>query len=151
MPKNVPVSREALHDQVADLAIELLLRKNHDYGNSWSKQGLAGVLVRLSDKFYRFQNLSSGTEAMIADEKSEDTLQDALAYCMLGLFYLRTGSFEEETDRDSLTFRFRSLWHDACDLGRRIFDELDDLVNLTLRSPKDNVPVFSPHPSGGER
>ncbi len=135
MPKQVPVTREALHN-IADPAIELLLRKNHDYGNSWSRQGLAGVLVRLSDKFYRFQNLSGNTEAMVADEKIEDTLQDALAYCMLGLLYLRTDSFEPEPEALVSAFsRFRSALSE-------LWGEIVETLNLTLESPKDHVAVI---------
>ncbi len=94
--RNPELTREKL-EAVANETIELLLRKNHDYGNSWCRQGLAGVLVRLSDKFFRFENLAGSTEALVVDEKIEDTLQDALAYCMLGLLYLRSTS---ESDAD---------------------------------------------------
>ena len=88
MPRNVPVTRAGL-EAIADEAIDLLLRKNHDYAGSWCRQGMAGVLVRLADKFFRFENLAGGTEALIVDERIEDTLRDALAYVMLGLLYLR--------------------------------------------------------------
>jgi hypothetical protein len=69
--------------------VNLLERKNHDYGNSWSRQGVGGVLCRLSDKFFRIETLAGGREALIADEKIADTLQDAVAYSLLGLLYLR--------------------------------------------------------------
>jgi hypothetical protein len=107
MARSVAVTGEELH-HIADPAIELILRKNHDYGNSWAKQGLAGVLVRLADKFFRFENLAGGAEALIVDEKIEDTLQDALAYSLLGLLYLRAGrehqpENEDERQRAALT------------------------------------------------
>src|SRR5450759_996179 len=101
-PKKVAAQREDLQ-AIMGKAIDLLLRKNHDYGNSWCRQGLAGVLVRLSDKYLRFQNLANGAETLIVDEKIEDTLQDALAYCILGLLYLRSNGFEPESEKDMIT------------------------------------------------
>ena len=87
-PNNL-VSREQL-EAIAAETVELLLRKNRDYGGAWSIQGIAGVLVRLSDKFFRIKHLSDGNEALVASEKIEDTLMDAVGYCMLGLVYMRS-------------------------------------------------------------
>ena len=84
---NIPVTREEL-GEITEGAIELLLCKNADYGGSWCRQGINGVLVRLADKFFRIENLQ-GREALVVDEKIEDTLKDALAYSLLGLLYLR--------------------------------------------------------------
>jgi hypothetical protein len=70
--------------------VSLLARKNADYGNSWCRQGIGGVLSRLSDKFFRVETLADGREALIVDEKIDDTLQDAVAYALLGLLYLRS-------------------------------------------------------------
>lgn len=77
------VNRESLEREMADV-IDLLLRKNADYGDAWQKHGVAGVLVRISDKALRLQNLS-GREALVVDEKIEDTLRDIAGYAFLGL------------------------------------------------------------------
>lgn len=67
--------------------VELLIAKNTDYGDAWQKHGLIGVLVRLSDKALRLQNLSNGLEVLVADESIRDTLQDMLGYAILGLLW----------------------------------------------------------------
>lgn len=75
--------------RIASDVIELILVKNQDYGDAWQRQGMAGCLVRLADKLYRVETLSDGREALVVDEKIEDTLRDAIGYSMLGLLYLK--------------------------------------------------------------
>ena len=67
----------------------LVLEKNADYGDAWQKHGLAGVLVRISDKALRLQNLE-GQEALIVDENIDDTLMDIAGYALLGLLKERS-------------------------------------------------------------
>ncbi len=67
----------------------LVLEKNADYGDAWQKHGLAGVLVRISDKALRLQNLE-GKEALVVDEKVDDTLMDIAGYALLGLLKERS-------------------------------------------------------------
>lgn len=72
--------------------IDLLLRKNSDYGSSaWQVPALAphldvgaAILVRMSDKVARLGKLS-GSPASVSDESFEDTLTDLGAYCLLYL------------------------------------------------------------------
>jgi len=78
------VSREALNE-VASNVVELLLRKNADYGNAWQKQWVAGILIRLSDKSMRLERLATGRMAFVVDEKWKDTLKDIAGYALLGL------------------------------------------------------------------
>ena len=67
----------------------LVLEKNADYGDAWQKHGLAGVLVRISDKALRLQNLE-GKEALVVDENVDDTLMDIAGYALLGLLKERS-------------------------------------------------------------
>jgi hypothetical protein len=94
---NTYVTREEL-EAIASEVVDLLLRKNRDYGGSWSIQGIAGVLVRLSDKFFRVKHLTDGAEALVAEERVDDTLRDAIGYCLLGLVYLRNKAHGERAD-----------------------------------------------------
>lgn len=68
--------------------INTVLAKNADYGGAWQRQGIAGVMARLSDKLCRVETLADGREALVADEKLKDTLMDVIGYAMLGLLYL---------------------------------------------------------------
>lgn len=83
----VMVTRDGLCS-IADDVVATIIRKNHDYGDAWQKQGIAGVLVRLSDKLCRVSNVA-GRECLVADENIEDSLRDAIGYAMLGLLYLK--------------------------------------------------------------
>ena len=83
---------EAEAREIAESAIQLLVNKRRDYGNNALKGGIHGIAIRMSDKMGRLENLlgiESGTfktkEAIIGDEKIEDTLKDLLNYALLGL------------------------------------------------------------------
>lgn len=86
--------------RVAAKVIDLVMRKNKDYGDAWQMQGINGVLVRVCDKLYRIGNVM-GSEALIVSETVEDTLIDAVGYCLLGLLYL-----EERARVDDITKQF---------------------------------------------
>jgi len=84
------VNEWALRD-VADEVVELVLRKNADYGDAWQVYGLAGILVRLSDKAMRVERLAQG-EALVVEEGARDTLMDMVGYCLLGLLLIDSQS-----------------------------------------------------------
>jgi len=97
--KLVEVTEEEL-DAAYAFVKELLLRKNHDYGDAWQKHGLAGVFVRLSDKALRLEYLSGGHSALVTTEKTQDTLVDIVGYGLLGLLYERqVGTAKLESDQ----------------------------------------------------
>lgn len=81
--------------------IELLLKKNADYGSSvWQVPVLApdcscesAIRVRMSDKIQRLQSLLSGKSPEVA-ESINDTIQDLGAYCLL---YLASPKNKEST------------------------------------------------------
>ncbi|MED4172585.1 DUF1599 domain-containing protein [Halalkalibacterium halodurans] len=74
--------------EVADEVRDLLIRKNGDYGDSFSKQydeyGLMSSLIRMDDKIQRLKTLESGHEAQV-DESIDDTLRDLAGYAILTL------------------------------------------------------------------
>lgn len=71
---------------------DLLLRKNHDYGNSATQPPVlrpdiparAAIEVRISDKISRWRQLASGTDPQV-QESLEDTVRDLAGYCVLWL------------------------------------------------------------------
>jgi len=76
---------------VANEVVELLIRKNADYGKDNIKEfGEFGILIRVSDKVSRLKNLV-GKEAL--NETKSDTWQDIAGYALLAML-LERGSFE---------------------------------------------------------
>lgn len=73
--------------QVAEQMTEIYRKKNHDYGDSFSKSvkefGPVAGLVRISDKFNRIKNLIFDNERLIDDESVQDTLIDLASYCIM--------------------------------------------------------------------
>ncbi|MBM4076771.1 MAG: DUF1599 domain-containing protein [Planctomycetes bacterium] len=63
----------------------LLVSKQHDYGHgNITAFGLRGVLVRLSDKIERLNNLQS-KKTKARNESLVDTLRDIVGYCVIAL------------------------------------------------------------------
>lgn len=83
---------EAQARAIVDSAIRLLVNKRRDYGPNALKGGQAGIVIRMSDKMGRLENLmgiTNGTfkskDAVVGDEKIEDTIKDILNYSLLFL------------------------------------------------------------------
>lgn len=72
--------------------LDLLLRKNRDYGSAvWKPPVLtplmspaSAILVRMSDKVNRIAQLTQA-EAAVATESLDDSMRDLGAYCILYL------------------------------------------------------------------
>ena len=65
---------------------EMLLKKNHDYGSeNLKKFGQYGIMVRLTDKISRLDNLLSGDRAMVKSETIDDTFMDIAGYAIQSL------------------------------------------------------------------
>jgi hypothetical protein len=79
--------------------VQTVLSKNKDYGDAYKKKGIPGILVRLSDKATRVENLQ-GKEALVVSESVEDTLVDIAGYALLGLIELQAQKKESSRERD---------------------------------------------------
>jgi len=88
LSQTVEVTRHKL-DTIAHAVIDIILEKNHDYGDAWQRDAIPGVMSRLKDKLCRIERLSDGRVALVAGENLPDTLVDAIGYSMLGLLYLQ--------------------------------------------------------------
>ena len=64
--------------------LELFIRKNADYGDSYKQYGLIGVLVRLQDKINRCLNITKNGIS-VKDESLRDTLIDLHNYAAMAL------------------------------------------------------------------
>jgi len=87
---------ESIKDATADV-MHLLLEKNAKYGNNnLTKYGHTGILVRLSDKLARLENLSEAGAKNVKEydklrESIEDVYKDIAGYGINGYRLMREG------------------------------------------------------------
>lgn len=84
--------KEQLYEDIVYEMYEIFKKKNTDYGSSVSDTykdfGLVSFLVRMQDKMNRLKTLTK-QEALVEDEKIEDTLMDLANYAILALIELK--------------------------------------------------------------
>ncbi|MBO5484352.1 MAG: DUF1599 domain-containing protein [Lachnospiraceae bacterium] len=75
------------HESILRQIHDTYVRKNHDYGDSFSrsyqKYGIIAAMVRMEDKWNRLDNLVKGEKQMVSDESIRDTLLDLAGYCIM--------------------------------------------------------------------
>lgn len=80
------------HESLLRQIHDTYIKKNHDYGDSFSrsfkKYGLVAAMVRMEDKWNRLDNMASGAEQKVADETIRDTLLDLAGYCVMTIMEL---------------------------------------------------------------
>lgn len=77
-----------LFKQIIDSMLQTYEKKQHDYGDSFSKSidqfGYLAGIVRISDKYNRIVSLLSDNEkAKVLDESVDDTLLDLANYAVM--------------------------------------------------------------------
>ena len=74
--------------KIQNEALELFTKKNIDYGDSFSKYGVIGVLMRIEDKLQRAISITKNGVNLINDEGIRDTLIDLHNYAAMALMLL---------------------------------------------------------------
>ena len=69
-------------------ALDLIKKKNTDYGDAFAKYGIVGILTRIEDKMSRCIHISKNKVELIEDEKLKDTLIDLHNYAAMGLMLI---------------------------------------------------------------
>lgn len=89
-PVSTPrTSLYAKHEEICRGAVELMVKKNHDYAceddpyRNFRTFGTLGVLVRLSDKLSRLRSFEENGSFAVEDEKLLDTVRDAINYLVI--------------------------------------------------------------------
>lgn len=67
----------------------LFHRKGLDYGDTWRKRGLIGMITEIARKVDRLLNLSERGFTATVNEPVEDSLQDLCNYSMMGIISYR--------------------------------------------------------------
>ena len=74
--------------QIQSDALELFTKKNKDYGDSFAKFGVIGVLMRIGDKIQRSLSITKNGVNLVIDESIRDTLLDLHNYSAMALMLL---------------------------------------------------------------
>ncbi|MCI5639529.1 MAG: DUF1599 domain-containing protein [Lachnospiraceae bacterium] len=94
------------HKKLVEFLHDVYVRKNHDYGDSFSrsfgKYGITAALVRMEDKWNRLENLAGGEKQRVPDESLRDTCLDLANYCLMTVMELdrknEAGIYEDRTN-----------------------------------------------------
>ena len=74
--------------QMSDIqneALELFIKKNADYGDSFTTFGPIGIIVRMQDKINRLVSVSNKSISFVNDESLRDTLIDLHNYSAMAI------------------------------------------------------------------
>lgn len=75
------------HMSLCNMLNRVYEKKNHDYGDSFSKTyrdiGIISAVTRISDKYNRILSLAKGAEQQVSDESIRDTLLDMANYAIM--------------------------------------------------------------------
>jgi hypothetical protein len=69
-------------------ALEIFRKKNTDYGDSFAKYGVIGVLMRIEDKIQRGMSITKNGVNLVNDEGIRDTLLDLHNYAAMALMLI---------------------------------------------------------------
>ena len=86
----VDMSREeaaVLYDQVLAEAKDLMLRKNHDYGEAWREMSKEGIVDMILAKIIRIKTILSNNGKTIASEGVEGNYFDIINYAIFDLIH----------------------------------------------------------------
>ena len=88
------MDKKEQHREYVDLIHRTYIRKNSDYGDSFSESmdeyGLTSALIRMGDKMSRLKSLSKHTgSAQVLDESLQDTLLDLANYAIMTAIWLK--------------------------------------------------------------
>jgi hypothetical protein len=75
--------------EIIEDVIQLLIKKNADYGSASFDLGLCGNMVHLWDKVKRYRVLVENFEKQPNFESIQDTLRDIIGYAIIGLLIMK--------------------------------------------------------------
>lgn len=87
----------ALHQATCADALDLMSRKNRDYGENedpfrnFRRWGLLGILVRMGDKLARLETFVQTGTLSVVEESASDCVSDLINYSILFKGYMQDG------------------------------------------------------------
>ena len=76
-----------LYDEVLNEAKELMLRKNHDYGEAWREMSKEGIIDMILAKIIRIKTMLANNGKTIASEGVEGNYFDIINYAIFDLIH----------------------------------------------------------------
>ena len=76
-----------LYDAVLQEAKDLMMRKNHDYGEAWREMSKEGIVDMIMAKIIRIKNILSNNGKTIASEGVEGNYFDIINYAIFDLIH----------------------------------------------------------------
>tara|TARA_Y100000992_G_scaffold249208_1_gene180943 strand:- start:9530 stop:9886 length:357 start_codon:yes stop_codon:yes gene_type:complete len=81
--------------KIQSKGLEMFIKKNRDYGDSYKEFGIIGLLVRIQDKIKRAITIDKNNICLVEDEKMEDTLLDLHNYAAMGMMLLNENNIKK--------------------------------------------------------
>ena len=89
----------ALYDQYAREALELMLRKNHDYDEAWRSMRVSSYTDLILMKIFRTKQIEDLEGQTLVSEGIAANYMDMINYAVFGLIKLVVEAGEEQTIR----------------------------------------------------
>lgn len=80
-----------LYDKYAQTALELMLKKNHDYDEAWRGMRISSYTDLILMKLYRTKQIESLSGATLVSEGVDANYMDMINYAVFGLIKLQFG------------------------------------------------------------
>jgi len=81
----------ALYDKYAQEASELMVKKNHDYGEAWRDMRVSSLTDLILQKIFRVKQIEDNNGATIISEGIDANYFDMLNYAVFALIHLQVG------------------------------------------------------------
>ena len=78
-----------LYDNKVNETFELMLKKNHDYGEAWRDMEISSLTDLIIQKIFRMKSINSNNGKTISSEGIESNFQDILNYSVFALILLK--------------------------------------------------------------
>lgn len=90
LPENAPMELEVaqvekLYDQYANDTLDLLMKKNHDYGEAWREMRVSSITDIILMKIFRVKQIEDNKGKTIISEGVDANYQDMLNYSVFCL------------------------------------------------------------------
>ena len=86
-----PEQAQELYDKYAEQAQELMLKKNHDYGEAWRDMRVSSLTDLILQKIFRVKQIEDNQGATIISEGIDANYFDMLNYSVFALIHLKVG------------------------------------------------------------